>query len=94
MCLPSSYSNLIFEGLNSPVPRGGRKPKKSKSKEGRSFGQNNVDKDHWSNAEKYDGDFYLEPTYKKHLLRHANKSVLISLLPALFLSLLFAVALL
>ena len=59
--------------MNSPVPRGGRKPKKTKSKDGRNSNPNQMEKDHWSNSEKYDGDIYLEPTYKKHLLRHANK---------------------
>ena len=32
-----------------------------------------ADPNHWSNAEKYDGDIFLESTYKKHLSRHANR---------------------
>lgn len=32
-----------------------------------------TDPNHWSQAEKYDGDIFLESTYKKHLSRHANK---------------------
>lgn len=35
-----------------------------------------TDPNHWSNAEKYDGDIFLESTYKKHLSRHANKLVI------------------
>lgn len=31
------------------------------------------DPNHWSHAEKYDGDIFLESTYKKHLSRHATK---------------------
>lgn len=33
------------------------------------------DPNHWSNAEKYDGDIFLESNYRKHLSRHANKYV-------------------
>lgn len=32
-----------------------------------------TDPNHWSHAEKYDGDIFLESNYKKHLSRHANK---------------------
>lgn len=32
-----------------------------------------TDPNHWSNNEKYDGDIFLESTYRKHLCRHANK---------------------
>ena len=35
--------------------------------------QNIMDPEHWSKAEKYDAETYLEPPYKKHLQRHANK---------------------
>lgn len=32
-----------------------------------------LDVNDWSRHEKYDGDIFLESTYKKHLGRHANK---------------------
>lgn len=31
------------------------------------------DDNHWSKDEKYDTEAFLEPPYKKHLTRHANK---------------------
>lgn len=35
--------------------------------------QNIADANHWSKEDKYNADEYLEPPYKKHLGRHANK---------------------
>lgn len=35
--------------------------------------QNILDPTHWSKEDKYNADEYLEPPYKKHLGRHANK---------------------
>lgn len=57
-----------------------KQKKKSRVRETRgsssSSSNNNIlpiDPSHWSNSEKYDGDIFLESTYKKHLGRHANK---------------------
>nr|CAD7406195.1 unnamed protein product [Timema poppensis] len=70
-------------GLNTPVPRGGRKSKKQLKKELREsralahgHGGEPSDINDWSQHEKYDGDIFLENNYKKHLSRHANKVLL------------------
>lgn len=72
-------SNIIFLflGLHSPVPRGSskRNRKQQKHKEGLMMGAggSDPDMDHWSRHEKYDGDIFLDISYRKHLSRHANK---------------------
>lgn len=58
--------------------RNSRQKKKSRVREGRETRGSAVnggptDPNHWSHAEKYDGDIFLESTYKKHLSRHATK---------------------
>jgi chromodomain-helicase-DNA-binding protein 7 len=59
--------------------RNSRQKKKSRVREtrGSTTVNNNgpSDPNHWSHAEKYDGDIFLESNYKKHLSRHANKFV-------------------
>lgn len=55
-----------------------QKQKKGRTREcretrGSSGNNGQTDPNHWSNAEKYDGDIFLENNYKKHLSRHANK---------------------
>jgi len=56
---------LIFEHLDQQSSGRGRKSKKRAAGEDTS--------QDWSRDEKYDGDIFLEGSYKKHLLRHSNK---------------------
>lgn len=58
--------------------RHSRQKKKSRVREcretrGSTINGGPMDPNHWSQAEKYDGDIFLESTYKKHLSRHANR---------------------
>uniref|UniRef100_A0A0C9QNG6 Chd7_2 protein n=1 Tax=Fopius arisanus TaxID=64838 RepID=A0A0C9QNG6_9HYME len=55
---------------NSRVREGARETRGSAINGGPS------DPNHWSHAEKYDGDIFLESTYRKHLSRHATKVLL------------------
>lgn len=66
---------------NNVTNRNSRQKKKSRVRECRETRGTAVandgpaDPNHWSHAEKYDGDIFLESTYKKHLSRHATKFV-------------------
>lgn len=58
--------------------RNSRQKKKGRVREGRETRGSVInggpsDPNHWSNAEKFDGDIFLESNYRKHLSRHANK---------------------
>ncbi|KAG7311586.1 hypothetical protein JYU34_002634 [Plutella xylostella] len=65
-------------GLHNPVPRGRNAKKKNRPKDVPKLSdiQKWEDPNHWSSAEKYDCEAYLESSYKKHLFRHANKVLL------------------
>ncbi|KAJ2953582.1 hypothetical protein O0L34_g1186 [Tuta absoluta] len=65
-------------GLHNPVPRGRNAKKKNKVRDVPKLSdiQKWEDQSHWSSAEKYDCEAYLESSYKKHLFRHANKVLL------------------
>jgi chromodomain-helicase-DNA-binding protein 7 len=51
------------------LDQGNSRGRKSKKKP---VGAEDTSQD-WSRDEKYDGDIFLEGSYKKHLLRHSNK---------------------
>uniref|UniRef100_A0A336LW14 CSON006412 protein n=1 Tax=Culicoides sonorensis TaxID=179676 RepID=A0A336LW14_CULSO len=77
----SGLHNLVPRGRNAKAGRKGKggvddspKPDKRSSSEAKDdFG---FDENHWSKDEKYDAEAFLEPPYKKHLTRHANKVLL------------------
>lgn len=82
---PVENGEKVTSMSNSEVANRIRREQKKKSRVRETRGSannmsiNNLnspdDPNHWSNAEKYDGDIYLESNYKKHLGRHANKLV-------------------
>lgn len=75
---PLENGEKIKSVCPSASNRTNRQKKKSRVREGRETRGSAVnsgpnDPNHWSHAEKYDGDIFLENTYKKHLSRHATK---------------------
>ncbi|KAJ6650068.1 Chromodomain-helicase-DNA-binding protein 7, partial [Pseudolycoriella hygida] len=70
----SGLHNLVPRGRNA---KGGKGPKENPvPKEKIPGAQNILDPNHWSRDEKYNAEEFLEPPYKKHLGRHANKVLL------------------
>lgn len=78
MITPLENGQKIKSACTSTCNRNNRQKKKGRVREGRETRGSGVnsglnDPNHWSHAEKYDGDIFLESAYKKHLSRHATK---------------------
>jgi len=74
--------DIITFFLKGQSSRGSKKYRKPKQKDFNSTQL--IDEEHWSRNNKYDGDLFLESTYRKHLSRHANKLVFVYILIIFF----------
>lgn len=80
---PREVEDAKSAQANSPKPIGSKRKRRLRESSlatGATTGkvsesQAAKDIDHWSREDKYDGDIFLENTYRKHLSRHANKWV-------------------